>query len=151
MSETETLRAQLECAKVEAAELRKKLFGADEMEAKIETLTAALHDFHWMARRYADNRLSYAPIMFNDHTRACIAAGVSFKGALFARDGMGRSLDRLTDEEVEEAERDMPHGLGLAEIRDEEMADLRRRLASADEGERALIAGEACEGKQEND
>lgn len=97
MTQTKTLRAQLESAKAEAKELR----------AKVATLTAAVIDLQWMARRYADGRSTYVPSTFNEHVRNCVAAGIGFKGPLFARDGMGRQYDGLTDEEAAAAERDM--------------------------------------------
>jgi hypothetical protein len=130
MCESETLRAQNADLSLELAN---EVAEVHRLRAKLETIAAAVRDLHWMARRYADNRTSYAPHMFNDHTRACMAAGVEFRdGALFARDGMGRSLDHLTGDQVAAAEEDMPHGLGLAKIRDEEMAELREKLTAAE-------------------
>lgn len=73
-------------------------------------LRDAVRDLHWMARRYADMRSSYAPGMFNRHTRALLAAGVDLKAPHFARDGMGRSFDGLTEQEVQAAAEDMPRG-----------------------------------------
>lgn len=69
-----------------------------------------LMSLHWMARRYADGRSSYSPGLFNDITRKLLAAGVELKTPHFARDGMGRRFDRLTDEQVRQAESDMPRG-----------------------------------------
>lgn len=102
-----------------------------DLLSRMDVLTAAVRDFHWMARRYADERSSYAPNMFNKHTRACLSIGISFRDALFARDGMGRAFDRLTDGEAAAAERDMPKGMRGNVWRDEEMADLRKRLSEA--------------------
>jgi len=68
----------------------------------------AVHDLHWMARRYADGRCSYAPGMFNGRARDLLTAGFDLGEPLFARDGMGRAFDGLTDEEVAAAEEDMP-------------------------------------------
>lgn len=69
-----------------------------------------LMSLHWMARRYADGRSSYSPGLFNGITRKLIAAGAELKAPLFARDGMGRRYDRLTPEQADEAEADMPRG-----------------------------------------
>lgn len=68
----------------------------------------AVHDLHWMARRYADGRCSYAPGMFNGRVRDLMAAGFELCQPLFARDGMGRAFDGLTEDEVAAAEADMP-------------------------------------------
>jgi len=68
----------------------------------------AVHDLHWMARRYADGRCSYAPGMFNGRVRDLMAAGFELGQPLFARDGMGRAFDGLTEDEVAAAEADMP-------------------------------------------
>jgi hypothetical protein len=68
----------------------------------------AVRDIHWMARRYADGRCSYAPGMFNGRVRDLMAAGFELGQPLFARDGMGRAFDGLTEEEVAGAEEDMP-------------------------------------------
>lgn len=73
-----------------------------------DKLKAAIRDIHWMARRYADGRCSYAPGMFNGRVRDLMAAGFELKEPLFARDGMGRAFDGLTEDEVAAAEADMP-------------------------------------------
>ena len=61
-------------------------------------------DFHWMARRYADGRQSYATGLFNDHTRALLAMGIELNptgdGTIWAKDSAGRAYDGLTDEEA---------------------------------------------------
>ena len=88
---------------------------------KNEILMEALRDFHWMARRYADGRSSYAPGRFNEHVRRLLKAGFEPIGLapLYARDGMGRAFDALSDEEVAAAERDMPRGHTIALSADE--------------------------------
>lgn len=57
------------------------------------TLNAAC-ELHWMARRYADGRQSYAVGMHNDHTRTLLALGAPLNptgdGTLWAADGSGR-------------------------------------------------------------
>lgn len=68
-----------------------------------ELLRRVARDFHWMARRYADGRMTYATGLFNDHTRLLLSLGVELNncdGTLFAQDGMGRKYDGLTDEEA---------------------------------------------------
>jgi hypothetical protein len=60
----------------------------------------AVRDLHWMGRRYADGRCSYAPGMFNGRVRDLLAAGFELGEPLFARDGMGRAFDGLTEDEV---------------------------------------------------
>lgn len=70
----------------------------------------SIMSLHWMARRYADGRSSYSPGLFNAVTRKLLAAGAELKRPLFARDGMGRRYDGLTDEQAAEAESDMPRG-----------------------------------------
>lgn len=57
-------------------------------------------DLHWMARRYADGRRSYAVGMFNRHTLALLKMNVSLNatgdGTIWARSGYGRGHDGLT-------------------------------------------------------
>ena len=69
--------------------------------SQIEKLIEIIIDFHWMARRYADGRMSYVSGLFNDHTRALEFMGVSLNetadGTVFAQDGMGRVYDGLDD------------------------------------------------------
>ena len=80
--------------------------------AELEALRKIVRDFHWMARRYADGRSSYAPGMFNDHVKTLQSFGFDFhqSAPLFARDGMGRDFDKLSPDDVAAAERDMPKG-----------------------------------------
>ena len=63
-----------------------------------------------MARRYADGRSTYAPSMLNEMTRQALSFGVELQKPHFARDGMGRSFDNLSPEDVAAAEEDMPRG-----------------------------------------
>ncbi len=70
-----------------------------------EILRLICRDLHWMARRYADGRTSYATGMFNDRTRQLISLGVELSptgdGTIWARDGSGsRAMDGLTDAEA---------------------------------------------------
>lgn len=61
-------------------------------------------DLHWMARRYADGRSSYATSLFNRHTRKLLRLGVELnqcgEGTIWARDSMGRRFDGLSDDEA---------------------------------------------------
>lgn len=88
-------------------ELQQQLTQTQQTLAKIEQDLADLKynakDLHWMARRYADMRSSYAPGLFNRITRYLLSVGVELNkcdGTLFARDGMGRAYDGLTEDEV---------------------------------------------------
>lgn len=67
-----------------------------------ETLRRIVRDLHWMARRYADGRRSYAASLLNEHVKALIALGVELNGAdgtAWARDGMGPKFCGLTPEQ----------------------------------------------------
>lgn len=62
-----------------------------------------LMHFHTWARRYVDGRMTIATQSFNLYTRDLIDDGVPLNdcdGTFFARDGMGRAYDNLTDEEA---------------------------------------------------
>lgn len=78
-----------------------------------KSLEAAILNLHWMARRYADGRCSYAPGLLNDCVRDLVALGYQLKQPLYARDGMGRLYDGLSDADVQAAEEDMPNGYSL--------------------------------------
>jgi len=71
---------------------------------ELETLRRIVKDFHWMARRYADGRQTYATRMFNDHTRDLLKRGIKLNptadGTIWARDAGGRSFDGLSDVEA---------------------------------------------------
>lgn len=58
-------------------------------------------DLHWMARRYADLRSSYAPGVVNRATRWLLEHSLPVnqcaEGIIWARDGMGRRFDGLTE------------------------------------------------------
>lgn len=66
-----------------------------------DILRVAVVDFHWMARRYADGSRTYATSMFNERTRQVLRLGVKLNPSadqiIWARDGMGRKFDGLTD------------------------------------------------------
>ena len=69
-----------------------------------DILRQAVVDFHWMARRYADGSRTYVTSMFNDRTRQLLRMGVKLSASadyiIWARDGMGRGFDGLTDAEA---------------------------------------------------
>jgi hypothetical protein len=73
---------------------------AKELEPyQIEKLIEIVRNFHWMARRYADGRMSYVTGLFNDHVRALQQMGVELNPTgdetVWAKDGMGRAFDGL--------------------------------------------------------
>lgn len=67
-------------------------------------LRTIVGDLHWMARRYADSRRSYAAPLFNHATRTLLRLGVKLDpttdGIVWARDGLGRGFDGLSDAEA---------------------------------------------------
>jgi len=67
-----------------------------------EALLRVAHDLHWMSRRYADGRRSYAVGMFNDHTRSLLGLGVVLNptgdGTLWAADGDGLRGSRAPED-----------------------------------------------------
>jgi hypothetical protein len=68
-----------------------------------------VRDIYWMARRYADGRLSYAPGMFNDAIRKAVEGGwlkpsTDFgKEGIYAREGHISDLETHTTPTVSEA------------------------------------------------
>ena len=98
-----------ECLLAEAIESANDIEVA-KLKGEIATLRNIIRDFHWMARRYADGRSSYAPGMFNRHVQALINLDFEFadNAPRFARDGMGRDFDGLTEADTRAAEEDMP-------------------------------------------
>ena len=75
-----------------------------ELQAENGRLKSIAVHLHWMARRYADGRQSYATSLHNENTRELIAMGVPLNatgdGTLWARDSGGRAYDGLTNEEA---------------------------------------------------
>lgn len=69
-----------------------------------QELERIVRDLHWMARRYADGRMTYATSMFNNHTRRLLELGVELNptgdDTIWARDGMGRAYDGLSEQEA---------------------------------------------------
>ena len=72
---------------------------------QVDRLVDIAQTFHWMARRYADGRMSYATSLFNECVRSLLAMGIELNptqdGTIWARDSMGRAYDKLTDEEAQ--------------------------------------------------
>tara|TARA_Y100000310_G_C20249089_1_gene608239 strand:+ start:188 stop:442 length:255 start_codon:yes stop_codon:yes gene_type:complete len=76
------------------------------------TVTIPLHillDLQWMARRYADGRSSYVTSLYNDHIQYLLEQEIDLAShsheTLWAKDGMGRLYDGLTDEQASEADK----------------------------------------------
>lgn len=91
-----------------------------------KTLAEIIRNLHWMARRYADGRSSYAPSLLNSHVKELVELGYELRPPLYARDGMGRNFDGLSDEDVRAAEEDMSTGhLQVVTETDERMKALR--------------------------
>jgi hypothetical protein len=75
-----------------------------EQSLQNETLKNICKDLHWMARRYADGRQSYATSLFNQHTQSLLDLGMELgpnsDGTIWARDAMGRKYDGLSEEQA---------------------------------------------------
>lgn len=60
---------------------------------RCKELESVILDIHWMARRYADGRLSYAPNMFNRAIQKALDLGLplkedtALKATYFAKEG----------------------------------------------------------------
>lgn len=74
-----------------------------QMETVESRLKAIITDLHWMARRYADGRTSYATGLFNDRTRECLSLGIPLNPTgdqtIWASDSMGHAFDGLSNAE----------------------------------------------------
>lgn len=110
---------------------------------QIEKLIQIVQDFHWMARRYADGRMSYAPSLFNDHVRALQQMGIDLNPTgdktIWAHDAMGPAYDGMTENEriIEEKE-----AAKITEITGEIREELNKRRAEiqAEEDRGARLA-----------
>lgn len=64
---------------------------ARRLRVENEVLRRIVADLHWMARRYAHGRSSYAVGLLNDHTRALLGLGVKLNptgdNTIWATDG----------------------------------------------------------------
>ena len=70
---------------------------------QLRAVLAAAEKLHPWSRRYCDMRMTYAPGEHNDATRTLLKLGADLHdgdGTLYARDGMGRLYDGLTDAEA---------------------------------------------------
>lgn len=83
------------------AQQRAEAAAKAERCAENAALRKIVVDLHWMARRYADGRMSTAPEMFNDAVKALLAMGIKFNKTfdqiIWARNSMGRRYDGLTN------------------------------------------------------
>ncbi len=70
------------------------------LRAENDALRKIAGDLQWMARRYADQRSTYAVGMMNDATRYLLSIGVELSTSdriVWALDGWGRRFDKLTE------------------------------------------------------
>ena len=72
---------------------------------QVERLKQIAVELHWMARRYADGRMTCAVLTLNECTRDLLAMGIKLKSPfgdqiIWARDGDGRRFDGLTEDEA---------------------------------------------------
>jgi len=70
-----------------------------------ERLKQIAVELQWMARRYADMRMTSAVLTCNECTRDLLAMGIKLKvpygeQIIWARDGDGRRFDGLTEDEA---------------------------------------------------
>ena len=81
-----------------------------EYNAENKVLRQICKDLQWMARRYADGRMTYAVAMLNEHTETLLDLEVDLNSGaekkIFARDGMEgfelpEHLIKLEEEYVE--------------------------------------------------
>lgn len=76
----------------------------NKLRQENEALRKIAVDLHWMARRYADGRQSYATSLFNEHTRKLLEFNIKLNETgdhtIWARDGGGRAFDGLTNQEA---------------------------------------------------
>lgn len=103
-----------------------------ESRKKFEDLKRHAIELQWMARRYADGRMTGAVSRCNQATRFLLSLGVALNsatdGTVWARDGSGsRACDGLTEEEAA-----MGNPKDALRFRDEEVAELRQRLEKAE-------------------
>lgn len=79
-----------------------------ELREDRAVLLTALKETLWMARRYADGRMTFSASDINRNVRALLHRGFDVErwdgiradGTPWARDGMGRAFDKLSDEEA---------------------------------------------------
>lgn len=74
-----------------------------QLEDENRILRKICQDLHWMARRYADGRNTYATGLVNYAVRSLLNMGIKLNDTddiIWARDGGGRRYDGLTDEQA---------------------------------------------------
>jgi hypothetical protein len=73
-------------------------------KARALALEHIVKDLHWMSRRYAQGRSTYATSVHNAHTKALLAMGVELNPTgdhrIFADDAMGHAYDGLTEADL---------------------------------------------------
>lgn len=80
-----------------------------KLKAERDEARQIVRDIHWMARRYANGRLSYAPGMFNDAIRKAVEGGwlkpppASDKEGIYAVEGHISDLEAHTTPTLSEA------------------------------------------------
>lgn len=88
----------------------------------------AFQEIFWMARRYADGRMTYAASTYNDAVRKALSVGITLPllgdGTVWARDGHGRQCDHLSDDEAAMGKEVDVWGL----IKNEEIETLKERI-----------------------
>lgn len=87
-------------------------------EKQVERLKQIAVELQWMARRYADGRMTSATLTCNECTRNLLAMGIKLKATfddqmIWARDAQGRDFDGLT---AEEATPGTPAAMGRGEV-----------------------------------
>ncbi len=107
------------------------------LRSENEQLRRVTVDLHWMARRYADGRQSYAPSLFNDHVRTLLALGVPLNATgdqtIWAADGNPRCMD-VTPEDMG------PEWAHYQNVIDSVMAGAERLRLRAEAGEKQVRA-----------
>lgn len=71
-----------------------------QLEKELDLMTKMTVDLQWMARRYADGRSTYVTSWFNQITQYLNKKHLYLNpcdGIIWARDGMGRHYDHLTE------------------------------------------------------
>lgn len=106
----------------------------EQLTAENTELKQIAYNLHWMARRYADGRCTYAPGMVNDAVRKLQAMGVELnvcgERTPWARDGMGPGFSGLS---LEEYELGQPIDKWNEAVKTEEMEALCLRLKAREE------------------
>lgn len=74
-------------------EVKRLKYENEELKKRMAIIEGAVKEIHWMGRRYAEGRSTYAPYQFNKAVDACLNVGVKFHNLeserdIYARDGM---------------------------------------------------------------